>query len=269
MKTLIIKAQHPVYIRNAEEEVQLLKNGSYQEKADYICCHTFKSREAQMILVNADIYELIQLQSYMSEASWYPEARIILEERCRLTRRDYDIADYKAWLEHLLVRSPSSFKSDKEYAVRKQALMSAGAMSFPVSGEDELEKRIFSGDPLLIRPLDRELPPRWVGPYVKNAPIESVFRYLLNFNIDTTDGQCNLIRRGNDALTWKMAICCTLQPEAMQMIEESGNLPLLYTATIRTYGWDVQKSLKLGSIRKLQEHLTAEFNKKYGTEMVL
>lgn len=268
MKTLIIKAQHPVYIRNAEEEVQLLKNGSYQEKADYICCHTFKSREAQLLLID-DEPKLVELQSYISEAIWHPEVRKILEARGHLTRRDYDIADYKAWLGHLLMRSPSSFKTEKEHAIRKQALMSVGARVFPVRSEEDLEKVIFSGNPRAIRMLDRELPPRLVSPYVKNAPIESVFRYLLNFNIDTTDGQCNLIRRGNDALTWKMAICCTLQPEAMQMIEESGNLPLLYTATIRTYGWDVQKSLKLGSIRKLQEHLTAEFNKKYGTEMVL
>ncbi len=268
MEKITIKAQHPVYIRNAEEEVQLLKNGSYQEKADYICCHTFKSREAQMILVN-DEPELVELQSYISEASWHPEVRKILEARGHLAKNVSDVTDYKAWLKHVLMRSQLSFKNDKEHAIRKQALMSVGARVFPVRSEEDLEKVIFSGNPRTIRLLDRELPPRLVGPYVEYAPIESVFRYLLNFNIDTPDGQCNLIRRGNDALTWKMAICCTLQPESMRLIEESGNLPLLYTATIRTYGWDVQKSLKLGSIRKLQEHLTAEFNKKYGTEMVL
>ena len=268
MKTLIIKAQHPVYIRNAEEEVQLLKNGSYQEKADYICCHTFKSREAQLLLID-DEPELVELQSYISEASWHPEVRKILEARGHLAENVSDVTDYKAWLKHVLMRSQLSFKNDKEHAIRKQALMSVGARVFPVRSEEDLEKVIFSGNPRTIRLLDRELPPRLVGPYVEYAPIESVFRYLLNFNIDTPDGQCNLIRRGNDALTWKMAICCTLQPEAMQMIEESGNLPLLYTATIRTYGWDVEKSLKLGSIRKLQEHLTAEFNEKYGTKMVL
>ena len=77
MEKITIKAQHCVYIRDAEGEVQLLKNGSYQEKADYIGCHTFKSREAQRSLVN-DEPDLVELQSYMSEAGWCPEVRKIL-----------------------------------------------------------------------------------------------------------------------------------------------------------------------------------------------
>lgn len=265
---IAIKAQHPVYIRNAEEEVQLLKNGLYSEKADYICCHTFKSREAQMLLID-DEPELIELQSYMSKASWHPEVRTILEARGELTPNYYDATDFKKWLHHVLCKSSSDSYDDKMRAIEERALSAAGAKVCSVRSYEDFKKIILDGVPLEIRKLDHELPSELVGPYVQKAPIESVFRYLKNFNIDTADGQKNLLKRQRDALTWQMVSYCSLHPETMQMIEASGNLPLLYAATIRTYGWDVKKSLELGSIRTLQEHLTAEFNKKYGTEMVL
>ncbi len=253
-----IEMTHPVYIKNEMEELKLLKSGNRSEIFDHICCHGFNSDKAQVELASGNDLEMINLQTYVHSPGWNAPALDILQKRHLIEENTTSLDDVKIWLHHLLYVSPTSFPRESDYACRKDWYL-AGRILTPRLSQEELVSILNSDNIDAIKAIDRKLPDELLPLFVKKAPIETLFRYIFRFKL-TGSAQCELIARGHDALTWQMVVYYALEPEAMDMIRIAGNLPLLYAATIRTYGWDFKGEQQCGSIQKWQEELTNQFN---------
>lgn len=268
MKKIKIEMEHPVFIKSEAEELALLSSANRTEIFDYVCCHGFQSDKAQTNLALSNDLQAINLQTYVHAPSWNLPARNILQNRGLLQSSEASFTDLKNWLHHVLMVSPTSFSRESEYACLKDWYLSGRCILPPRLSTEELLCILNSNDTEAIKEIDREVPDELLPLFVQKAPIETLFRYIFRFKLNES-GQCELIARGHDALTWQLVIYYALEQDAMDMIRVSGNLPLLYTATIRTYGWEYTKEKQFGSTRNWQLELTKQFNWLHQTRFAL
>lgn len=266
MDKIIISGKHPVFIKNDEEETEMLLAGNEQECFYYICFHGIRTLTGQKQLAAGD-KKWILLQENVHPETWHYRIREQLRER-GIIQRD-EVSDDKAkeifeqWLYHNLMRSPLSFASDKEYGIFSQMLLAAGAVYTKPLDESEELSLLASGDWQKIRAYGRRWHPKAEVVFFNTAPIEFIFAYLRLFRPQTDEAECAIIRRGDSVLTWYLVFHFSLSYPASRIIKKSGNRYIWKQAVMRNYSFVHRYEQKFGSICNWQMQLEKSFDRKY------
>lgn len=266
MKKIIINGTHPVFLKNSDEEINMLFHGSSEEIFYYICCRGIKSLSAQKMLLECDA-KWVELQKNVHPEMWHPKVRTEMEKRGFLpedtTSDDEQKENFKRWLHHNLMVSPLSYVSEKEYGIASQLLLAAGAnLSKPLSEEEEITLlRTKAWD--RVREYGRRLNAKAEILFFETAPVELVFAYIRLFRPQSDEAECAILLRNDSYLSWELISLYSLSKEAKNLVKNSGNKHAWKSVVMRSYGFDSKLEQKFGTIRNLQTKLEQSFDKKY------
>ncbi len=266
MCNIIINGTHPVYEKTAEEEKELLRSGCEEERFYYICCRGIRTIDGQQALLKGE-EKWINLQHTVHPEMWhyrlFPELqkRGIISDDGRSEEEAKN--DFGNWLRHNLMRSPTAYKSEKEYGIASQMLMAAGAcFSKPLSEEEEIEL-LATNDWTRIREYGRKWKPNAEILFFQTAPVEQIFAYLRCFSPQTVEAEKALIMRGDSYLTWELVLSNPLSYESSRLIKNSGNPYIWKMAVERNYTFVHRFEQKFGTVRNWEQQLKKSFDRKY------
>ncbi len=266
MSKVVIRGKHPVFIKNEEEEKEMLLADNEQECFYYICCHGIRTLGGQRQLVAGD-KKWILLQEKVHPEAWHYCICEQLKKEGIIQRVELSDEQEKQifcnWMDHLLIRSPKSFASDKEYGIISHLLLAGGAVYPQRLEEDDEFALIASKDWQKVCAYSRRLRPKAEVLFFQTAPIELIFAYLRTFRPQTAEAECAIIYRGDSVLTWQLVFLYSLSYEASRIIKKSGNRHIWKQAVIRNYAFEYKYEKKFGSIHNWMIQLEKSFNRKY------
>ena len=264
MKKLVSAGDHPPYMKNAREELDLVLKGSNREKWQYFLNYCLEDEEAEYVFACSGNFKLLEMYDTFYHGRWRPESRRVLCQQAFFARRFEYISDemakkrFRAWQYHLLAASPMSFVSEKVYGEWADRLLCQGENMIPELTPEEQRDLLESRYLPDIRDYGRCR--EWTGDnrvrFIKLGDLYALFLYLQLFRFETVEEELALLQLGYGPLMWKYALEHYLSEPACAAIFLSDNKPLWESVYWLNYVFNKPAADK--------EKIEADLERRYG-----
>ncbi len=213
MEKLVYAGEHPPYMKTAEQEMDLILNGSGRQKWEYFLNFPLVNKEAELNFAMHGSFKLIEMYDTFYHGHWSAESRKVLCQHPYFAKRFENISDeevrerFRAYSQHQLFCSVGNFKSEKEYGEITDRLFCAGGVMIPKLSEEEQKDLLDSRYLPDIRDYGRCR--EWSGlnrlRFIKLGDLYALFLYLQLFRFETAEEELALFQLGYGPLMWKYA----------------------------------------------------------------
>lgn len=266
MEKLVYAGEHITYIKTAEEELDLVLNGSMREKWEYFLNYNLQNEEAEYLFARSSNFKLLEMYDTFYHGHWRPESKKILCQHPYFKKRFEEISDeeikqrFLAWNRHQLYVATTSFESERAYAEHMDRLFCAGGQMFPKLSFEEQNELLNSRYLPDIRDYSRCR--EWEGTnrlkFIRLGDLYALFLYLQLFRFESAEEELALLQLGYGPLMWKYATEHYLTEPACAAIFLSDNRPLWD----RVY-WLNYEFNKIEKDRKVRWKLEADLTRSY------